>query len=96
MADLRLLSLCYSMKNCLSRSTPKLTASLTYWLGCPPRERQTRCSIPAFSVGIFPGQIIPVTFKIGTPVATLPGTWCYRVSAGTGWLGILRLGEIEV
>ena len=29
--------------------------------------------------------------KIGTPVATLPGTWCYRVSAGTGWpsVGIL-------
>ena len=23
--------------------------------------------------------------KIGTPVATLPGIWCYRVSAGTGW-----------
>ena len=23
--------------------------------------------------------------KIGTPVATLPGAWCYRVSAGTGW-----------
>ena len=23
--------------------------------------------------------------KIGIPVATLPGTWRYRVSAGTGW-----------
>ena len=23
--------------------------------------------------------------KIDTPVPTLPGTWCYRVSAGTGW-----------
>ena len=23
-------------------------------------------------------------FKIGTPVATLPGAWHYRVSAGTG------------
>ena len=23
-------------------------------------------------------------FKIGTPVATLPGAWRYRVSAGTG------------
>ena len=22
--------------------------------------------------------------KIGTPVANLPGAWCYRVSAGTG------------
>ena len=26
--------------------------------------------------------------KIGTPVATLPGAWHYRVSAVTGWLGI--------
>ena len=36
-------------------------------------------------------------FKIGTPVATLPGAWRYRVSAGTGQPGIsiLRLGEVE-
>ena len=35
--------------------------------------------------------------KIGTPVATLPGAWCYRVSAGTGQPGvsILGLGEVE-
>ena len=35
--------------------------------------------------------------KIGTPVATLPGAWRYRVSAGTGRPGvsILRLGEME-
>ena len=26
--------------------------------------------------------------KIGTPVATLPGAWCNRVSAGTGWPGV--------
>ena len=26
--------------------------------------------------------------KIGTPVATLPGAWRYRVSAGTGWPGV--------
>ena len=23
--------------------------------------------------------------QLGTPVATLPGAWRYRVSAGTGW-----------
>ena len=36
-------------------------------------------------------------FKIGFQVATLPGAWCYRVSAGTGWPGvsILWLGEVE-
>ena len=35
--------------------------------------------------------------KIGTPVATLPGAWCYRISAGTGRPGvsILWLGEVE-
>ena len=36
-------------------------------------------------------------FKIGAPVATLPGAWRHRVSAGTGWhcVSILRLGEME-
>ena len=36
--------------------------------------------------------------KIGTPVATLPGAWRYRVSAGTGWPGvsILWLGEMKI
>ena len=35
--------------------------------------------------------------KIGTPVATLPGAWRYRVSSGTGRPGvsILWLGEVE-
>ena len=35
--------------------------------------------------------------NIGTPVATLPGAWRYRVSTGTGWLSvsILWLGEVE-
>ena len=34
--------------------------------------------------------------KIGTSVATLPGAWHYRVSAGTGRPGvsILQLGEV--
>ena len=27
-------------------------------------------------------------FKIGTPVATLPGAWRYRVNAGTGRPGV--------
>ena len=26
--------------------------------------------------------------KIGTPVATLPGAWRYRISVGTGWSGV--------
>ena len=45
----------------------------------------------------FPGSSCTSDLKIGTPVATLPGAWCYRVSAGTGWPGvsILWLGEME-
>ena len=34
--------------------------------------------------GIFPWSSHTSDFKIGSPVATLPGAWCYRVSAGTG------------
>ena len=35
--------------------------------------------------------------KIGSPVATLPGAWRYRVGTGTSWLSvsILWLGEVE-
>ena len=35
--------------------------------------------------------------KTGIPVATLPGAWRNKVSAGTGWPGVsmLWLGEIE-
>ena len=33
---------------------------------------------------IFSGLSHTSDLKIGTPVATLPGTWRYRVSAGTG------------
>ena len=29
--------------------------------------------------------------KIGTPVATLPGTWRYRVSTETGWPDVVVL-----
>ena len=73
------------------------TSLLALWLRGPPRERQTQGLLPAFSVGIFPGRVIPVTLNIGTPVATLPGVLRYRISAETGWPGvsILRLGETE-
>ena len=29
--------------------------------------------------------------KNGAPVATLPGAWCYRVSAGTGRTGVCNM-----
>ena len=62
----------------------------------PPREQKIPGSNPACA-GIFPGSSHTSDFKIGTPVATLPGAWRYRVSAGTGRPGvsILWLGEVE-
>ena len=41
------------------------------------------------------GVFFASDLKTGTLVACLPGTLCYRVSAGTGWLDatILGLGE---
>ena len=51
---------------------------------CPPRERMIPGSNRA-RAGIFSGSSHTSDLKIGTPVATLPGAWCYRVSAGTGW-----------
>ena len=48
-----------------------------------PQERKIPGLNPA-SDRIFPWSSHTSDLKIGTPVATLPGTWCYRVSAGTG------------
>ena len=53
----------------------------------PPRERKIPGSNPACD-GIFSGLSHTSDSKIGTPVATLPGAWRYRVSAGTGWPGV--------
>ena len=36
----------------------------------------------------FSGSSHTSDFKICAPVATLPGAWCYRVSAGTGRPGV--------
>ena len=36
----------------------------------------------------FSGSSHTSDLKIGTPVATLPGAWRYRVSAGTGQPGV--------
>ena len=45
----------------------------------------------------FSGSSHASDLKIGTPVATLPGTWHYRVSPWTSRSGvsILWLGEVE-
>ena len=45
----------------------------------PPRERKIPGSNPACA-GIFSGSSHTYDLKIGTPVATQPGAWRYRVS----------------
>ena len=53
----------------------------------PPRERKVPGSNPDCD-GIFSGSSHTGDLNIGTPVATLPGAWRYRVSAGTGRPGV--------
>ena len=38
---------------------------------------------PHFPQGDFSRSSHTTDLKLNTPVATLPGTWCYRVGAGT-------------
>ena len=60
----------------------------------------TAWSIPGLNPacpGSFSGSSHTSDLKISAPVATLPGAWCYRASAGTGCpcVSILWLGEME-
>ena len=74
----------YLMDLCnLSCSSLWPTASLALWLRHPPRELKITGLNPACA-GIFSGLSHTSDLEIGTPVATLSGAWCYRVSAGTG------------
>ena len=52
--------------------------------------------IPAIAEGIL-SVFCQCDIKLGTPAASLPSAWCYRVSTGSGWPGvsILWLGETE-
>ena len=43
---------------------PFQTALLAQWLRCPPREQQVQGLIPACAMGLFPGQVIPVTLEL--------------------------------
>ena len=53
-----------------------------------------RTEDPGFKSGLcrdFLGSSHSSDLKIGTPMATLPGAWRYRVIAGTGWPGVSML-----
>ena len=53
----------------------------------PPRKREIPGSNPACD-RIFSGSSNTSDLRIGTPVATLPGAWQYRVRTGTGQPGV--------
>ena len=61
-------------------------------LGClVVKASASRAEDPGFESRLrrdFSGSSHTSDFKIGTPVATLPGAWRYRVSAGTGRPGV--------
>ena len=71
------------------------------WLGgLVVKSSASRAEDPGFESRLrrdFSGSSHTSDFKIGTPMATLPGAWRYRVSAGIGWPGvsILWLGVVE-
>ena len=80
----------------LPTATPILLL-LLFLLLLPPRWSSGKASASRACAGIFSGSSHTSDLKIGTPVATLPGAWRYRVSTGTGRPGvsILWLGEVE-
>ena len=67
--------------------TERETTSLAEWLRHPPQGQKTLGSKPTCA-RIFSGSSHTSDLKIGTPVATLPGAWRYRVSTGTGQPGV--------
>ena len=79
------------MKLTSSNQTTQLVCVRNHLVGlvvrCLPREWKVPGS-NSVCAGIFPGSNHSSDLKIGTPVATLPGAWRYRVSAGTGQPGV--------
>ena len=60
-------------------------------VGLVVKASASRVEDPGFESRLrqnFSGSSHTSDLKIGTPVATLPGAWRYRVSAGTGWPGV--------
>ena len=88
-------SSCNCPHSLLAFMTALYTASLAWWLRRPPRERKILGS-NLTCTGIFSGSSHTSDLKNGTPVATLPGAWRYRVSTGTGWPGVSTLWLCDV
>ena len=57
-------------------------------VGLVVKATATRAEDPGFESRLRVGSSHTSDLKLGTPLATLPGVWRYRVSAGTGWPGV--------
>ena len=80
--------------------SPKYFSLSTYGLvGLVVKALTLSVADPGFDSRLCPdfcGSSHTSDLQIGTPVATLPGAWRYRVIAGTGWpcISLPGLGEI--
>ena len=74
---------------CVSR---KRSPARDRLLGLVVKASASRAEDPGFDSclrrGDFSGSSYTSDLKIGTPLATLPGAWRYRVNNGTGWPGV--------
>ena len=70
--------------NCMARRSSPLDDRL---VGLVVKASASRAEGPGFESRLR-RDFFGVESKIGTPVATLPGAWRYRVSAGTGRPGV--------
>ena len=71
-------------------TTPTICCSCDRLAGLVVKASASRAEDPGFESRLwqdFSRSSHTGDLKIGTPVATLPGTWHHKVSAGTGWGG---------
>ena len=95
---------CKDLIVCASECThiqtwPQLVLSSDRFVGLVVQASASRAEDPGFESRvrrIFSESSHTSDFKIGAPVATLPGAWCYRVSTRTGWPGVRSLWLCEI
>ena len=68
-----------------------ITSSLALWLRLPPHLKVADLWFDSCVHWDFSRLSHTSDLTIGTPVATLPGAWRYRVSAGTGRPSVYKL-----
>ena len=87
------LSVCVFLSVCLpvSACLPVCVCLSDRLVGLVVKASASRAGDPGFDSRLlrdFSGSSHTGDFKIGTPVASLPGAWRLWVNSGTGWLGV--------